>query len=83
MQTAEIYPPVVYDLQINGNEIVEIRGLWELEKGFMGGPFVSHSVYDKARNRIVTAEGYIYYPNQKKRIKIRQLEAIVYSLEII
>lgn len=83
MQTAEIYPPLIYDLQLNGNKIVEIRGLWELEKGFMGGPFVSHSVYDKARKRIVTAEGYVYYPNEKKRIKVRQLEAIIYSLEII
>ncbi len=83
MQTADIYPPIVYDLQLNGNEIVEIRGLWELENGFMGGPFVSHSIYDQARKRIVTVEGYVYYPNQKKRIKIRQLEAIIYSLEII
>ncbi|MFC2129591.1 DUF4837 family protein [Bacteroidota bacterium] len=83
MQTAEIYPPVVYDLQLNGNEVVEIRGLWELENGFMGGPFVSHSIYDESRHRIVTVEGYVYYPNQKKRIKIRQLEAIIYTLEII
>jgi hypothetical protein len=83
MKTAEIYPPIVYDLAINGKELVEIRGLWELEHGFMGGPFVSHSIYDEARSRIVTVEGYVYHPNQKKRVKVRQLEAIVYSLELI
>lgn len=83
MQIAEIYPPVVYDLNLAGKEVVEIRGLWELEKGFMGGPFVSHSIYDAARQRIVTVEGYVYFPNQKKRVKIRQLEAIIYSLEVI
>jgi len=83
MQTAEIFPPLVYDLQINGKQIVEIRGLWELVNGYMGGPFISHSVYDEARNRIVTVEGYVYYPNQKKRIKLRQLEAIIYSLKVI
>ncbi len=83
MKTAEIYPPIVYDLALEGKEVVEIRGLWELENGFMGGPFISHSIYDEARNRIVTVEGYVYFPNQKKRVKVRQLEAIVYSLELI
>ncbi len=83
MKTAEIYPPVVYDLLINGKKIVEIRGLWELEKGYMGGPFVSHSVFDETRSRIVTVEGYVYFPNQKKRIKMRQLEAIIYTLQVI
>lgn len=82
MTTSMVYPPIFYDLKKDGLEIVEIRGLWDLEGGFMGGPFVSHSVYDKERGRIVTVEGYVYFPNQKKRIKVRQLEAIIYSLEI-
>ena len=83
MKTAEIYPPLVHDLALNGLDVVEIRGLWELENGFMGGPFVSHSVYDRNRQRIVTVEGYVYYPNQKKCVKVRQLEAIIYTLELI
>lgn len=83
MTTSMVYPPIFYDIQMKGMELVETRGLWELENGYMGGPFVSHSVFDEKRQRIVTVEGYIYYPNQKKRIKVRQLEAIIYSLEII
>lgn len=83
MTTSMVYPPIFYDIQMNGTELVETRGLWELVNGYMGGPFVSHSVFDEKRQRIVTVEGYVYYPNQKKRIKIRQLEAIIYSLEII
>jgi len=83
MTTADIYPPLVYDIQKDGLQKVEIRGLWELENGFMGGPFISHSIYDANRSRIVTAEGYLYYPNQKKRVKMRQLEAIIYSMELI
>ena len=81
--TSMVYPPIFYDVQKKGMKLVETRGLWELENGFMGGPFVSHSVFDEKRQRIVTVEGYLYYPNQKKRIKIRQLEAIIYSLEFI
>lgn len=83
MTIAKMYEPIAYDLKINGMDVVEIRGLWELENGYMGGPFLSHSVYDEKRGRIVTVDGYIYYPNQKKRIKLKQLEAIIYSMELI
>ncbi|MFO7671619.1 MAG: DUF4837 family protein [Bacteroidales bacterium] len=83
MTLSPMYPPIAFDLKKGGMDVVELRGLWELENGFMGGPFISHSVYDASRNRIVTVDGYIYYPNQKKRVKLKQLEAIIYSLEII
>lgn len=83
MTLSRMFEPIAYDLKNNNQDVVEIRGLWDLENGYMGGPFVSHSVYDASRGRIVTVDGYVYHPNQKKRIKIRQLEAIIYSMEII
>lgn len=83
MIIAPMFRPIAFDLKNNNMDVLELRGLWELENGFMGGPFVSHSVYDAKRNRIVTVDGYVYHPNQKKRVKIKQLEAIIYSLEII
>ena len=83
MTISKMFEPIAFDVKNNDMDVVELRGLWELENGFMGGPFVSHSVYDAKRKRIVTVDGYIYYPNQKKRVKIKQLEAIIYSLEII
>jgi len=83
MVIASMFEPIAYDLKNHNQDVLEIRGLWELENGFMGGPFVSHSVYDAKRGRIVTVDGYVYHPNLKKRVKIRQLEAIIYSMEII
>jgi len=83
MIISSMFEPIAYDLKNNNLDVVEVRGLWDLENGFMGGPFVSHSVYDAKRGRIVTVDGYVYHPNQKKRVKIRQLEAIIYSMEII
>lgn len=83
MTIAKMYEPIAFDLKNNNMDVIELRGLWDLENGFMGGPFVSHSVYDASRGRIVTVDGYIYHPNQKKRTKIKQLEAIIYSMEII
>ncbi len=83
MTISRMFEPIAFDLKNNDMDVVEIRGLWDLENGFMGGPFVSHSVYDAKRNRIITVDGYIYHPNQKKRVKIKQLEAIIYSMEVI
>lgn len=83
MVIARMFEPIGYDLRNNNQDVVELRGLWDLENGYMGGPFVSHSVYDAGRGRIVTVDGYIYHPNQKKRVKVKQLEAIIYSMEII
>ncbi len=68
-------------LKYNGNYASEMRGLWYVEHDFMGGPFISLSVLDAARKRIVTVEGNVYAPKDNKRNFLRQVEAIVYSLE--
>lgn len=83
LTTATLYPPLAYDVKKNGMDIVEVRGLWELKNGYMGGPFISHSVYDKSRNMVVVTEGYVYNPSGKKRNMMRQLEAIVYSMNLL
>ncbi len=83
MTISKLYEPIAYDLEVNKVKIIELRGLWDLENGFMGGPFISHSVYDAKRNRIVTVDGYVYHPNKKKRVKMKQLEAIIFSMEMI
>jgi len=83
MTISKLYQPIAYDMTVNNVKVIELRGLWDLENGFMGGPFISHSIYDAKRNRIITVDGYVYHPNQKKRVKLKQLEAIVYSLELI
>jgi len=83
MTISKLFEPIAYDMQINNVKVLELRGLWDLENGYMGGPFISHSIYDAKRNRIVTVDGYVYHPNQKKRIKLKQLEAIIFSMELI
>ena len=69
--------------ELDGKYTAELRGLWKVEGDYMGGPFVSISRIDKYRNRIVTVEGYVYAPKYDKRNYMRQLEAIIYSLEIL
>lgn len=65
----------------NNQYTAELRGLWKLENGFMGGPFVSITRVDEKNNRIVTVEGYVYAPKFNKRNYMRQLEAIIYSFD--
>lgn len=83
LTTAELFPPLAYDIKKNGQEMVEIRGLWELVNGYMGGPFILHAALDQKRNMIVVVEGYVYNPNNKKRNTMRHLESIVYSMEFL
>ena len=58
-------------------------GLWEMVRDFMGGPFVNMTVLDTKNNRIITIDGFLYAPADNKRDLLRQLEAILLSVEII
>lgn len=60
---------------------VEMRGIWDVEHDFMGGPFVSYTFVDPGNNQIITIYGYVYHPNKKKRNLLRQVEAIIYSVK--
>ena len=62
---------------------VETRGLWKMLDGeAMGGPFVSLTRLDPVNARVVTAETFLFAPGQKKRNAMRQLEAVLYSLQM-
>ncbi len=64
-----------------GNFTREIKGLWEMENGFMGGPFVSWTMVDEKRNRLVTFFGFVYAPKYKKRNHIREVESLLRTIE--
>ena len=58
----------------------EMRGLWTLENGFMGGPFINLVTRDDVNDRFVMLDGFVYAPNDDKRELLRQLEAIIYTI---
>ncbi|QZT35838.1 DUF4837 family protein [Halosquirtibacter xylanolyticus] len=66
--------------KLNGNYAKELRGLWKVEGDFMGGPWVSISVLDVIKKRIITVDGYLYSPKMDKRNLLRQVEAILRSV---
>ncbi len=83
MRTAKIIKPQSTPMNFGGNYAVETRGLWETEGDFMGGPFISLTTVDEKRNRVVTVEGYVYFPNNKKRDKLKQMESILLTLKFM
>lgn len=74
------YFPIMKQFELNENYTVEIRGLYKTINDYYGGPFISLVTYDKARNRIVTIDSYVFAPKFHKREYLREMEAICYSL---
>lgn len=68
-------------ISVQGEYALEARGLWRVKGDFMGGPFVSHTRLDKANNRVVTVEVFIYSPDKLKRNLVRLMEASLYTLK--
>lgn len=75
-------PLVVFDtLTIAGRRVYEMRGLWEVRKGGIGGPFVSLAYPDPAAGRMVVTEGFVYSPRTNKRDLVRRMEAALRGVE--
>ena len=64
----------------DGREAYEMRGLWEMRRGALGGPFVSLAFPDPEHGRLLVAEGFIYSPKSKKRDLVRRMEAALRTL---
>jgi len=70
-------------LNFNGHYATELRGLWDLKEDFMGGPFISYTFVDNNHNKVITIDGFMYAPKQKKSVMLRELEAILWSTKLI
>lgn len=81
MITSEHFTPMIEYLKFRGRDIVQTRGMWEVENDFMGGPFVSHSFYSPDGKDIYVAEAWVYAPRYDKRQYLRQVESILHSWE--
>ena len=82
MTTAKYVMPELGIKEYKGQTYGELRGLWELENDYMGGPFVSRSYVDRRKGRIVTVEGYVYAPRFDKRDYVRRVEGIINTFSL-
>jgi len=61
----------------DGHYVRELKGLWEMQNDFMGGPFICWSFVDEARGRIVSVFGFVFAPKFNKRNHIRKVESLL------
>ena len=82
MTTEMLIPPAIANTEISGMFALETRGLWRMEGDFMGGPFLSYSIYDEKNDRILTVEALLYGPQAKKRNIVLEMEAMLKSIKL-
>ena len=81
MITNQLLEPGLKWITYKQRNFAELRGLWEVQNDFMGGPFVSHFFLDKEGKNIIGLEAFVYAPRYDKRNYLRQVESIIYSYE--
>ncbi len=81
MTTLEEYTPDYRMYRLEGRIWAEMRGLWEVEGDFMGGPFVSYSTLNTQTGEIVTIDCYVYSPKLGKRNFMRGVEHLIHNVE--
>ena len=82
MITEKAYTPHIFEVKLDGKKALETKGKWEVKGVYMAGPFLSYSVIDKAKNRLVVVEGLTYAPSINKRDYMFELEAIMKTIKI-
>ena len=78
----EDLPTYDYTYDIDGQYTKEIRGIWEMENDFMGGPYATYMVHNKAANELIFIDTFVYAPGKSKRDMMLQLDYIVKTLKI-
>ncbi len=70
------------EINVNDINVIELRNLWKVENDFMGGPFISFSFVDEKQNKVINVDGFVFAPQFDKRNYLRQVEAILNSVQI-
>jgi hypothetical protein len=82
MTTSKVLMPLYRMFRLEGRLWFEMRGFWDVEGDWMGGPFVSYTTIDEATNRVFTLDCYVYSPNNPKRNHLRAVEHLLHLVKI-
>jgi len=69
-------------INFKGQYAVELRGLWKVNKIYMGGPFVSYAMVDETTNRFYYIEAFLYSPGKAQRDHMRELDTIIKTFKV-
>lgn len=73
------YPVLSAISTFKGIYLHSLKGLWNMEKYPMGGPFLTYAFVDEKNQRIVCVDAFLYCPNFDKRELMREMEALLRS----
>lgn len=73
--------PIQRKVDANGTEMLETRGLWQMVNDRLGGGFVNYS-FVNSNNEWVSVDGFVYYAGDKKRRKMRDIDAIFSTIAV-
>lgn len=80
MTTSEAFEPDYRMFRLEGRLWCEMRGFWDVQGDFMGGPFVSYTTIDTQTNRVWTLDCYVFSPKLHKRNFMRGVEHLLYGV---
>jgi hypothetical protein len=69
--------------EINGNYTLEIRGIWEMEQDFMGGPFIAYLIPDADKSAYIYIMNFVYAPGMEKKIFLQEMETVVNTFDLL
>ena len=73
--------PLSQNIQLHYHNGLELRGFWDSVRDKMGGPFYSFTMENADNSMCITIDGFVYAPQEHKRDYIREVEAIVKSIQ--
>jgi hypothetical protein len=76
-------PVFDYSAKVDNAFAREVRGVWELENDFKGGPFVTFLIHNEKKNEVIFIDGFVFGPGATKREAIQQLAYIVKKAKIL
>ncbi len=63
--------------------VKELRGIWELDKGYMGGPYIAYLVKEPGSDNLIFTFSFIYAAGSKKRNLMQRMEVIMNEISNI
>ena len=78
----EDYAPSSRAINFRERYALQTRGLWEVENDFMGGPFLHYTILDKAQDRVIHLDGFVFAAGTNKKPFMVRMEAILNTLRM-
>ena len=80
MITEKAYLPYFYKTKLDESPAYMTKGMWEVKRDFMAGPFVQYIVADPNKKDWLVVEGFAFAPSVAKRDYMFELNSILSTL---